>query len=524
VSSRRTLRCWAALGLGIALMGGCDATRLDHQTCWQDEGNCNQGFTCDKLTHQCVPALDGGTADSPDAPLPDGSVAFDLRVDRGTDTATDAPLAPALDSAGEAGPAFDGASAAIDVAVDGRAIDAAGTCGSDGDCLSRDARFCVQGLCVACKTSAECRGGSPVCSSAHACVSCAAAPAGCPSAAPACEADSGQCFECLADRDCTGKPGKSFCRSGTCVPCSAADASACAARDPAKPVCLASGACGECASSADCTATSKPICDTSASACVACTSDGQCQIKGGGSGVCLADGHCASSAETAYVGRTALGSCSDTVVNAGSLAEPFCTTTKAIAAGKPVVIVLNNLADSFALGALGAPLVIVGRGAVVTARADTDGISLNAGDLSLRGLTITGNPSSNQGVGIDIQATTPRSATLHLDGCTISKHADGGIFLANAAFDIRNSTIVNNGSGQTGDGNVWSGVRIDKLPASGPTMLNLVTISNNASVGLSCAAAIQGLGVLSTGNATDITSSCGFSPCAAAGTSCGSQL
>jgi hypothetical protein len=188
------------------------------------------------------------------------------------------------------------------------------------------------------------------------------------------------------------------------------------------------------------------------------------------------------------------------------------------------VIVLNNLADSFALGVLGAPLVIVGRNGVVTARTDADGISMIAGDLSLRGLAITGNPSSSQGIGVDIQATTLRSATLHIDGCTISRHADGGIFLASAAFDIRNSTIANNGSGQTTDGTVWSGIRVDKLPTSGPTTLGLVTIRDNASTGLSCKSAIQGQGVLATGNATNITSRCGFSTCPAVSTTCGSQL
>ena len=500
MSGRCTLRIVAAWGLGLALICGCDATRLDHRTCWQDEGNCNPGFSCDKSTHRCmpgmpgVPAVDAGTDSGADASLSDAPVAYDGRggFDANTDTEKDAPLSFALDSAGEAGLAFDSAASAvdavIDVAVDMRAIDAAGTCGNDSDCLSSDAgdaRFCVQGLCVACKTAAECSGGSPVCSAAHACVSCAAALAGCPLAAPACEADSGQCFECLADSDCAGKTGKSFCTNRKC---------------------------GECASSTDCTASGKPICDTSASACVACTSDSQCQAKGAGSGVpgvCMADGHCATSDETAYVGLTATGLCSDTAAN--SILSPFCTADKAIAAGKPVVIVLGSLADSFALGVLAAPLVIVGRNGVVTARADTDGISMIAGDLSLRSLTIAGNPSSSQGIGIDVQATTLGSATLHIDGCTISKHADGGILVSGAAFDIRNSTVTNNGSGQTADGIVWSGIRVDKLPTSGQATLTLVTISDNASTGLSCAAAIQGQGVLATGNATNITTSCGSS-------------
>lgn len=526
----------ALVGVLVLLATACDATRTDHRTCYESERNCLPGTRCNLATFQCERDDDGGSdgrADgvpdlsTSDVPMANGPDAGSHDASPVSDVYQDAPL-PVLDSGSEGvGVPLDSASVDVDVdggaAIDARPLDAAGTCGGDDDCVSARARFCVQGLCVSCRTSTECSGGTPVCSAGHACVSCAGVDAGCPAGVPACEVDSGRCVECVGDGECAGKAGRSFCVNRQCAPCSAAAAAACAARDPSKPVCLAGGACGECAGSADCTVARKPICDTGTGTCSACTADSQCQAKGNGAGVCLADGHCATTAETIYVGRTATGSCSDTAMNAGSALSPFCSADKAIAAGKPVLVVLGPLTDSFVLGALASPLLIVGRNGVLTARNDSDGISMTSGELTLRNLTITASASSNQGIGIDVQVPTGRSATLHVDGCTISKHADGGIFLSGAAFDIRDSAISNNRAGQTANGIVWAGIRVDKLPANGSTSLELVTLSDNASTGLSCVAAVQGQGVLATGNSLNITNSCGFSSCPAAGPACGAQ-
>lgn len=517
----------AVLAMYVSCGLGCDATRVDHRTCYEGQASCLDGYLCNPSTHRCELARDGGagavTEGGADAPLcEDGAASGDGVVgDRPLDEGDVVDGAPSfLDGGNDAGSVVD---AAVDAGIDARPTDTAETCGSDTDCVSPGARSCVAGRCVACRSSGECAGASPVCSQEHVCVSCAVVDGGCPSSTPACEADSGRCLECLVDSECSGKPTRSFCVKRACAACSAANAVACGTRDPSKPICLANGSCGECASSADCTIAGKPICDTAAGACSACTSDSQCQAKGTGPGVCLADGHCATAAETAYVGHTTMGSCSDTAAKAGALQSPFCSADKAVASGKPVLIVLGDLADSFALGALAAPLAIIGRGAVITARTDADGVSMVSGDLTLRGLTITGNPLSTRGMGIVVQASAARSATLHVDGCTVTKHADGGILVSGAAFDLRSSTIANNGTGQTSDGIVWSGMRIDKLPTNGSTSLNLITIVDNASTGLSCVAGVHGQGVLARGNAINITTSCGFSSCIVAGPTCGAQ-
>jgi hypothetical protein len=97
----------------------------------------------------------------------------------------------------------------------------------------------------------------------------------------------------------------------------------------------------------------------------------------------------------------------------------------------------------------------------------------------------------------------------------------GGILIDGAAFDIRNTTITKNGPSSDLS---WGGMRVASLPASGSKNLHLVTIQNNNAPGLSCApgAAIQGDGVLASGNSTgDVTSTCGITACVSMSSTCG---
>jgi hypothetical protein len=113
-----------------------------------------------------------------------------------------------------------------------------------------------------------------------------------------------------------------------------------------------------------------------------------------------------------------------------------------------------------------------------------------------------------------------------MDGCTVKDNPGGGILLAGASFDIRNSKITGNGPAQTPGGTNWGGLRIESLPAAGQASLNLVTVQNNLSTGLSCSSAIQGQGVLATGNMTsDIGLACGAAvvSCTVPSPTCGAQ-
>ena len=379
-----------------------------------------------------------------------------------------------LDSATEAGRTVVDAGA-----VDAYVPDAPGTCAGDNDCTGKGAPYCVQGQCVFCKTGDQCSGGAPVCSVSHVCVSCALVDAGCPTATPACEADSGRCVEC--------------------------------------------------ATSDDCKAAVKPICDTSVNVCVACTSDAQCSGKSG-PGVCMfqQDGHCATDAESVYVGKSAVGTCSDSGASAGSAQVPYCTAQTGLgvarSSGKPVVVVMGQVQGGFATGALSSPLTIVGKNAIIKPADYADGIAITSGEVYLRGLTVAGNPSGVTGIGVNAQAATGATVVLHMDDCTIKDNPGGGILLVGASFDIRDSVVSGNGPGQTAGGTVWGGIRVESLPTGGQASLNLMTIQKNLATGLTCSGAVQGQGVLASGNTPlDIATSCGVVSCATPSATCGAQ-
>jgi hypothetical protein len=484
-----------ALPLVSMLLSGCDDTRRDWQTCNTEP--CGPGHVCNIQNHRCVPVLDASVADggtdallridgtpipgSLDSPLasdvPHGEVGggdtfAPVVIDAAPETAIDAPPGPALDAEIDSA-----ADAPLDLAIDTRVPDAAGTCSSDGDCAGQTP-FCVEWRCVACKTSGECQGGAPICSSSHACVSCALADAGCPATAPACEVDSGRCVECVSNDGCG--------------------------------------------------VATKPICDSASYTCVSCTSDDQCAAVG--PSVCMfhLDGRCAADAETIYVGSRGSATCSDTATSAGSAQTPYCTAQKGVLAarakGRPLVVLAGALAGGFTGIALTAPLTVVGKDAIITPADFSDGIGITSGEIYLRGLSVAGSAAGQTGIGINAQATAGATLILHMDGCAVTGNPGGGILLGGAAFDIRNTRVAGNGPGQTSGGATFGGIRVDSLPSSGPTSLELVTIADNLAPGLSCWASIQGTGVLASGNILPvITNSCGVVNCAVPSATCGAQ-
>ncbi len=391
-------------------------------------------------------------------------------------------------------------------------------CAIDSDCVSPAQSFCVANACVGCQKAAAtaCRtraAATPVCSASG--------------------ATAGQCVACGADSDCTS-PAQSFCVANACAGCQAAAASACSKRSAATPVCgqagTALGQCVECNASADCTVASKPIC--AANACGACSADSQCAAKLGSTGnpgVCLdnIDGHCATDAETVYVQNST--DCSSTAAG-GTAAAPFCAAQAGIGAakssGKPLVVITGTLAAASTVLSLTAPLTIVGKSsATLTPATGGDGIDITSGTVYLRNLSVQGSASSSTGIGISAAPTAGSAVTLHLDTCAVEGNPGGGILLNGAAFTLANATVTGNGPGILGAIS-WGGVLVSGLPASGPTTLDLVTISTNDGGGLTCSGAISGSGVLSLGNTNAVSpigATCGFSSCPSAGATCGAQ-
>ena len=445
-------------------------------------------------------------------------------------------------------------------------------CAADSQCTSDPAKgFCVANVCTGCNTAGatgcaartdgkmvcatsgtsagqcvECTADSQCTSNpakgfcvANACTGCSAAGAtGCAGRTDGktvCATNgtaSGQCVECTADTQCTSSASKSFCVANACAGCQSAAASACSVRSAATPVCGTTGICVQCNTSADCTVTTKPIC--ASNACGQCTADSQCTAKlgtTGNPGVCMnnIDGHCATDAETVYV-QNVTATCSDSATGAGSTATPFCTAHTGVnvastTSGKTLVVLTGALAD-FSIAVPSKTLTVVGKGAVITPAASTDGIDITNGVVYLRALTVQGNASPATGMGINATPGTGSTVTLYMNGCKVTNNPGGGILLNGAAFDIENTTLTGNGPNTVST--QWGGIYVQNLPSSGPTTLNLVTIQNNNGGGLTCSGGIQGTGVLSAGNintASQISSACTVTSCSTSdgGATCGAQ-
>jgi hypothetical protein len=388
-------------------------------------------------------------------------------------------------------------------------------CAADTQCTKDAAKgFCVANACTGCSTPG-----------ATGCAARTDGKAVCATAGTA----TGQCVECSTDGQCTKDATKSFCVANACAGCQLAAANACSTRSAAKPVCGTTGVCVECNTSADCSVTTKPICTSTT--CGACTTDSQCVAKlGANPGVCLGhiDGHCATDAETVYVGTSGTATCSES--NAGTVLAPVCSAQSGVGIAKsnskPLVVIRGTLTPASTTIAVSAPLTIVGKSTAVLAPAATgaDAIDITSGEVYLRELTFQGGTST--GIGINAAPAPGSTVTVYMDTCTVTNNPGGGILLNGASFDIENTKVTGNGPGTTNPGGtVWGGIRVDSLPANGPTTLNRVTVQNNQAPGLSCSGGIQGASVLVTGNTlTQITPSCAVTSCTPdAGTGCGAQ-
>ena len=373
---------------------------------------------------------------------------------------------------------------------------------------------------LGCLGNQACPADQPICLSGT-CAPCAAAPANActqrdPSR-PVC-GGTGACVQCAASSDCSRDPNKPICVSGACSACGAGLLGECALRDPSHPVCGMAGACVACSSSSDCfTDPAKPICDLTTNACVACGSDAQCAAKGIGPGVCMAhqDGRCAADAETIYVENGA--GCSDTSGLAGGTSVmPYCSM-------QPAVVNLDSLRTIIAIrGTVAASTIgvqtagqvsIVGRDSAVIAGSVNPALRISAGNTYVRGIRLATAAS--------IGCVADPGTTILMDAVTVAGNPGGGILLDGAAFNIANTAVTNNGPGDV-MGTTWGGVRVQGLAASGPRKFSQVTIQNNAGPGISCTAAVAGMGVLATGNsAVDISPTCGFTSCMPAGAGCG---
>jgi hypothetical protein len=231
------------------------------------------------------------------------------------------------------------------------------------------------------------------------------------------------------------------------------------------------------------------------------------------------DGRCAKDEETIYVQAT--GTCASVVGAAnGTEAVPYCSMDTAGAAlgmmpAKALVVVRGNV-NGTSLSLAGRKISIVGQmNASLTG--GPIALRLSAGDLYVRRVTISAGMFS---MGVQAEA----GSILRLDHVVVTGNK-GGIALRSANFDIQNTTVVNNESVDEPDGTTsWGGIYVQNPPAVGSTEFRFLTVQNNKAPGIFCTGAVDGMGVLASGNTfRQVTPSCGFTFCDAASATCGVQ-
>lgn len=361
-----------------------------------------------------------------------------------------------------------------------------------------------------CTNNAQCKDIlRPICGVSGVCQPCSAN--SCQGALSFCSA-TGACVACLRSMDCPA--ATPICSTtGTCSACNSpgAPADGCSKRDAAHAVCATSvakvGQCVGCVDDTTCTSSIKPICDAmGTNECRGCATDTECK---GGPGVCMShqDGRCATDAETIYVQDK------DCTAGTGAAGAPLCSPQDApglFTANRRLVVVRGSV-DRFQWSLSGQQISVVGQSDASIAGGGSSAIRIAGGDFYARNIIAT--LSAKPGI------VGESNAKIRLQNVTASGNPGGGVYLDGTTFEIRDSTVVDNGPGQTG---AIGGIAIVNQPATGPAKLERVTVRNNKAVGISCAAPVMATGVLAFGNtAVDIAAACQAASCSAGTPNCG---
>jgi hypothetical protein len=197
--------------------------------------------------------------------------------------------------------------------------------------------ICDSNVCVNCVDSSTCPATAPVCTNKQ-CVACngdhgSGATSACPTTTePACV--SGSCLECSATdaTACANIPGKPVCDTTDhkCVECNAATQAA-DCTDPLKPFCNNHVCTAQCTDSSQCSAPT-PVCKSGF--CVACTDDATCLANSPATPICDASNNCVECRSAANCTKDATkpvcsstGSCVGCDGDNGSASPNACPST-----------------------------------------------------------------------------------------------------------------------------------------------------------------------------------------------------
>lgn len=213
------------------------------------------------------------------------------------------------------------------------------------------------------------------------------------------------------------------------------------------------------------------------------------------------DARCASAAETIVV------------TAGGSL--PTVTSLS----GKKLVVVRGTVSGSLAWTLAGQPqMTIVGQTTgTLSGVGSTATVHVTGGDLYIRNLSLTGG---SPGLWAD------GGGIVRLDHVSVSNNTAGGILLDGAGFDIKNTTVNNNGANTAGAA-AFGGIRVQNSLTT-PKVLALSTIVGNQLLGVTCDASTSlspsPTTVLVSGTTgVDVASVCGFNSCITPSATCGAQ-
>jgi hypothetical protein len=279
------------------------------------------------------------------------------------------------------------------------------------------------------------------------------------------------------------------CKSGACVPCEADTQCRVWSTErmvsPAQNFCVkptgaSGGTCGQCGTSADCTADpAKSFCDTTTHICRGCLQHSECDTSpGDGSGVCYRPndypaapanmlGRCAptgAAGSIAYLGNSPAG-CEMMGTNPSTVSKPYCTLAVAMASGKPYIKVLPSATPYPAIALTNQTVTLIGPGRDASPGATFPAVDLNGtGTLTLsdvvvqasagtaavlcRGngnLNLVASNVSGSVAGIDANAC----ATINIERTRISTPSRLAIQVGGAStttYRIVNSLVVDSGS------------------------------------------------------------------------------
>jgi len=208
----------------------------------------------------------------------------------------------------------------------------------------------------------------------------------------------------------------------------------------------------------------------------------------------------------------------------GSASVPVCSLADAIslvAAKRRVVSVSGpNAVGGGTLNGIGTDqLTVVGKSSAVLSGVGSAVVDVTSdARLLIRNVKI--GPSATVGL------AARKGATLLASKTVIDSNQGGGVLIDGASFNISNSTISNNGPGQTGAA-IWGGVLVLSVSSSGGDgTLDHVSVIDNRQVGVSCADGILANGLFVAGNTggVQVAATCGsWKACTPPGPMCGAQ-